>query len=193
MQSILTRWCTFLLVSTVPFVCAGQATFIFNNYTASADLDAPVFDAGGIRLFGTNYVAELYGGVTMDSLVLAQAGSASMEPVPFTRIRDDQTGYFAHVGFVHFLNVPSGGFAWLQVRAWDLRLGETYEEVANRGLGGYGQSALFYTYGGDLGAEGRPPQPLRGLQSFSLVPEPSTWALLVLGGGWLVWRCRRNR
>jgi hypothetical protein len=29
-----------------------------------------------------------------------------------------------------------------------------------------------------------------GLQSFSLVPEPASWALLALGAGALFWKCR---
>lgn len=167
----------------------GQASFVFWNYHPTG-LDAPVFDADGNRLFGTNYVAELYGGNTIDSLVLAQAGAASMQPVPFTRIYNDQPGYFADVGYVHFPNVPGAGFAWLQVRAWDLRLGETYDEAMALGLGGYGQSPLFYARGGDLTTD--LPRPLIGLQSFSLVPEPSTWALLAFGAGFLCWRCRRK-
>src|SRR6185503_11954588 len=117
----------FLLI-TFAFAQAAlaQADFVFNNYSPGFGLDAPVYDADGNRLFGTNYVAELYGGITADSMVLAQGGAAPMEPVPFTRICSNQTGYFAGLGFVHFPGVPGDQFAWLQVRAWDLRLGETY-------------------------------------------------------------------
>jgi hypothetical protein len=67
----------------------------------------------------------------------------------------------------------------------------TYDDAVNMGVG-YGRSALFYTYGGDELATGRPPQPLRGLDSFSLVPGPGTWALLALGCGILFWKGRRR-
>jgi hypothetical protein len=185
---------TTLAILLAPSVGLAQATFSFFNYAPAAGIDAPILDAEGNRLFGTNYLAILYGGSTPDSLRVATDGNASMDPHPIIRIQNNQAGYFGQGGFVVVDDtIPTGRFAWLQVRVWDARIGATYEDVAALGQGGYGASALFYTYGGDLGAEGLPPQPLRGLQSFSLVPEPSTWALLVLGGGWLVWRCRRNR
>jgi hypothetical protein len=180
------------LVMFVPKLGLAQATFGFFNYVASVGLDAPVFDSEGNRVFGTNYLAVLYGGPSVDSLQLATDGNSSMDPQPIIRIINGQAGYFGQGGFVTIDNVPSGGYAWLQVRAWDARLGATYEDVARLGLGGFGESSLFYTYGGDLIATGRPSQPLRGLQSFSLVPEPSTWALLAAGVGFLFWRWRRR-
>lgn len=64
------------------------------------------------------------------------------------------------------------------------------------GIGGYGASPLFYAQGSSpfdvLGVPAR----LIGLQSFSLlpvVPEPSTWALLALGGTGLCWALWRQR
>jgi hypothetical protein len=180
-------------------VVFAQATFVFANswpiVGSNLTIDAPVFDSEGNRLFGTNYVAVLYGGATVDSLALAQVGSSSMQPVPLIRTVNGQTGYFARGGSVEITTVPCAGYAWLQVRAWDIRLGATYDAVVQLGLGGYGESPLFYTYGGDgCSVTGLPDQPLRGLQSFSLhpVPEPSTWALFGLGVGFLLWCWRRS-
>ena len=188
---------TIALLSAVMAQSAfSQATFVFANFhpnLSGANVNAPVFDAGGNRLFGNNYVAVLYGGPTMESLQLAREGASSMAPVPIIRIENGQAGYFGTGHFVRLDTVPSEGYAWLQVRAWDNRLGATYEDVAALGLGGYGQSPLFYTYGGGIDPDGRPSQPLRGLQSFSLVPEPGTWALLALGAGALFWRLRSRR
>ena len=79
-------------------------------------------------------------------------------------------------------NVLPGQEAWLQVRAWDARLGSTYEAVVALGIGGYGQSNLFYAESGGIGG-GVPtlPAPLIGLQSFSLVPEPNAVVLVLFG------------
>jgi len=173
----------------------SQSTFYFFNYVSSAGVDAPVFDANGNRLAGTNYVAVLYGGVQPNDLRLARDSvlSVEMSPVPFTYMPNNRPGYFADSGYVQIDSGQCGGYVWLQVRAWDKRLGVTYDEVARLGLGGYGESPLFYTFGGDgCSATGLIPQPIRGLQSFSLVPEPSTWALVSLGVGWLFWRQRKR-
>jgi len=183
------------LLAAVAFVADdawGQASFAFRNYHP-AGVDAPVFDANGNRLFGDNYVAVLYGGPSANNLELARIRhlGPSMEPVPFGWVVNGQNGYFTEAGGVLIESVPGVGIAWLQVRAWDLRVGHTYDEVASLGLGGYGESLLFQATGGDP-ASLIPPQPLLGLQSFSLVPEPSTWALLTLGAGFLCWRWRRK-
>jgi hypothetical protein len=168
-----------------------QATFILSNYVPGAGLDAPVFDASGSRLAGANYVAVVYGGATRDSLQPAHVGSSDMPPIPFTYMPNGQSGYFAAGGGIIISDVPENGYAWLQVRAWDLRLGATYDDVVARGAGGYGESPLFYTYGGGL-IGGLPHQPLIGLESFSLVPEPATWTLLALGSGLFVCKHRHR-
>lgn len=97
---------------------------------------------------------------------------------------------------VQINTVPPRGWAWLQVRAWDARLGATYEDVEALDVGGYGESRLFYAQGGSQLGLPTLPGPLIGLQSFSVravVPEPTTWALLALGGGCLWWAARRRQ
>ena len=79
----------------------------------------------------------------------------------------------------------------------ECQLGTTYEAVSALGIGGYGESHLFYAQSGNpydlLGV----PASLIGLQSFSLrpiIPEPSTWVLVVLGGAGVylaTWRKQR--
>jgi hypothetical protein len=188
-----------ILLSVVHFAdpVYSQASFVFANFhphSSGANVNAPVFDADGNRLAGTDYVAMLYGGSSQNSLAPATIGGRVMDPVPLTYVPTGESGYFAQSGFVVIDTVPANDYAWLQVRAWDLRVGQTYDEVAARGLGGYGQSVLFYARGGDIfPPPATAPQPLRGLQSFSLVPEPGTWAMLALGVGILFWNCRHRR
>jgi hypothetical protein len=170
-------------------VCDGQGTFDLSNYGPLAGIDAPVFDATGRnRLEGTSYLCNLYAGLTTDSLQPVGA------PVSF--LTGSSAGYF--LGGVRELRdpfIPGGMFTWVQVRAWDIRLGATYEDVVGRGLGGYGESRLLFLQAGGGGINPGPPSPLYGLQSFSLrpIPEPSAALLFLLGLPWLLWRSLRRR
>ena len=173
-------------------ILLGQSTFEFDNFVPTSSIDAPIFDAQGVPLAGSDYLAELFGGVATNSLARAISfGSRVM--VSF--LTGPGAGYF-QVAFVEIPSVPGNGLAWLQVKAWDARLGATYEEVASRGLGGYGESSLFFAQGGSSGPNPTLPGPLLGLQSFSLrevVPEPSAALLLLLALPWLLFRksCRK--
>ncbi len=171
----------------------GQASFLLRNYVPTYGVDAPVYDWAGALLSGSGWRAELYGGATQDSLSpVIGYYSGSRESVPLVA-----PGYFlSNAGFQSVSGVPAGGWAWLQLRVWDVQLGPTYETAATRGLGGYGESALFYAQGGNPLDALALPAPLIGLQSFSVLqitPEPGTWVLLVAGLGGLVWSGRRKR
>jgi hypothetical protein len=175
-------------------VFAG-ASYYFSNYVPPS-IDAPVFDAAGNRLEGTNYVAMLYGGRTTDSLTPAWLlGVYPMAPEPFTQYSlSGQGGYFRYPGWVEIMTVTVGEPAWLQVRAWDARLGSSYQEVLSLGLGGYGESTLFQKFGGGFAVL---PEPLIGLQSFSLlpvIPEPSSIILFIFGLAFMLYRsCHSQR
>lgn len=192
MRSVVSLTCFGLGLLLSVSVARGQATFQLQNRNPFAGVDAPVFDAQGLPLAGTNYLVELWGGATVDSLRPAADyyyGGGRLI-VPF-----DTRGYFStfHAGSVS--DVPGGSFAWLQLRAWDARLGQTYEDVLALDLGGYGASPVFYALGGNPGSL-VPPGPLTGLQSFSLravVPEPGSVLLLVLGLPLLLVCLRRRK
>jgi hypothetical protein len=156
-----------LLVLMLPGTVLGQAKYELAN-RHSPFVDAPVFDALGMPLAGTNYLAELWGAATPDTLtpLILIDGGNSREIVPFL-----DRGYFIPTSALSVPTVPQFGWSWLQVRAWDARLGATYEEAAARGLGGYGESPLFYAQGsGVCGGVPCLPAPLIGLQSFNLRP-----------------------
>jgi hypothetical protein len=168
----------------------GLSTFFLFN---GDGINAPVFNAEGVPL-GPEYLVELWGAAAPDSLVPAVdlGNSRNRLIVPFAG-----GGYFqASAGFLAVPSMFNGGYSWLQVRAWDAELGGTYEEAAARGIGGYGESPLFYADGGDpTKILPEVPGPLIGLESFSLrplVPEPSTWILFLLGGIGL-WCATRRR
>jgi hypothetical protein len=173
----------------------AQSTFQFRNLNPPVGIDAPVYDAGGNRLAGTNYAAELWGGAANDSL-FPTLDLGSGQRVGLSFLTGAGAGYFTSVKEMTVWQVPPGIPAWLQVRAWDVRLGTTYDDVMALGIGGYGESSLLYLVGGDpLAVPPSTPRPLIGLQSFSLravVPEPSTWALLAVGGIVLGWAARRG-
>jgi len=180
-----------LLLTQVLF---GQGHFSPRNFEPPF-VNAPVLDAQGVPLPGTNYLAEIWGAATPDSLTpLVQIlYGNSREIIPFFG-----GGYFygSGAGLLSVTTIPPRGWAWLQVRAWDSRLGATYEEVFARGIGGYGESPRFYAQSGDPFDQFPVAAPLTGLQSFSLrpvVPEPSAALLLLLGLPWLFFRSRRNK
>jgi hypothetical protein len=183
----------FIISLAIVLGCSGlsaQASFQCANNQSTEGVNAPVYDWAGNLLSGADWRVELYGGATQDSLSPAVAFGFGT-PVVVSLYRP---GYFQGPGLV-VPSVPARGWAWLQVKVWDVELGVTYEQALARGQGGYGQSALFYLQGTNPGGELPDlPAPLVGLQSFSVsqpIPEPSSCGLLALGLGGLVW-CRRR-
>ena len=190
----------FALAAAGVCTCLGtfaQGIFDLDNYHPHAGLDAPLYDWTGNLLTGADWRIELYGGATPDSLSPAVD---YFSPRPRLTTSLFRPGYFhspSSSASLCILAVPSYQLASLQVKVWDVRLGGTYEEASARGLGGYGQSAVFYARGSSLGGSiPEFPALLFGLQSFSvlqLIPEPSTWALLAVGLGGIVWTVRRSK
>jgi hypothetical protein len=103
------------------------------------------------------------------------------------------TGFFATANEVPVTGKAPGTTADLQVRAWETSAGSF--AAAKGGAGLYGSSGAFTSL--PLGGP-NPPNPaipspdMRGLQSFTLVPEPTTYALGLLGLGALAMMRRRK-
>ena len=180
-----------LAVCSASVAAVAQATFALQNL----DPNTPVYDWTGNPLCGADWRIELYGAAEANSLSPVVAFGGSSEPIIIPLVGPGYFQYRSSAGDPAVISVPAGGWAWLQVKVWDLQLGATYEQALARGQGGYGQSALFYAQGGNpVASTPTAPQPLTGLASFSVlqpVPEASTWALLALGLGALV--CCRGR
>jgi hypothetical protein len=134
---------------------AGGGEITFANKIASF-LDAPVFDTDGVTaLSGSNFVAQLYAGPTLE--LLRPVG----QPSPFRP--GSIVGYF-YSQTVALPNVAPGSNAIVQVRAWDARMGCSYEEA--RAMGGkFGKSSLLTV---KVGGGVLIPTFIDGLQRFSL-------------------------
>src|SRR6059036_2872260 len=101
------------LASTCPAL--GQANFLFRNVDSGGPVpvNAPVFDSQGEPLAGPNYLAELWGAATPDSLkplVLLENGGARLIKPFWT------DGYVIPTGDSALVvpDVPGYGWAWLQ-------------------------------------------------------------------------------
>jgi hypothetical protein len=119
----------------------------------------PIYDVDGITpLSGTNFLAQLYAGPSLDALV--RAGS----PTPF---RNSVTLPGTVVPkTVTVPNVAPFATVYVQVRAWDRARGSTYEEA--RALGGkFGRSNIATLIAGGGSPPAVPPR-LTNMQSFNL-------------------------
>src|SRR5688572_12229595 len=101
--------------------CVVQAQTSFGLRNGDRGVNAPVFDAQGVPLAGGNFLVELWGGATSDSLAPALAYySRQRVIIPF--LTDTSAGYFrdSYVGrdgadHPSILSVATFDWAWLQV------------------------------------------------------------------------------
>jgi hypothetical protein len=135
-----------------------------------------VFKPDGVTpLSGADYWAQAYVGLTLDSL--APVGS----PVNFRT--GSNAGYI--VSEVVTTPFPGGTTVFVEMRAWEA--GANSYEAAVAGGKLFGKSDPIQLTVAE--APNTPPD-MVGLKSFSLVPEPSTMALGLLGAAALMLRRR---
>jgi hypothetical protein len=161
----------------------GQGWVNFQTWVPG-QVDAVVLKADGNPV-GAGYWAQLYAGADSSSLAAVDA------PVNFVA----ESGYVV-AGSVTIPGIAPGGSAFVQLRAWADASGASFEAAAGNPVGDIGISPTLW-----LGATGNPaasppglPVNLVGLQGFqmSIIPEPTTWALLLLGLGALALGCRKE-
>ena len=143
------KFITWVLLWTA-LVASGQ-TVDFSNKGKIDGVDAPIFDDQGIRLAGPRYVAQLYAWNQWNRFLPASI------PAPFTT-----NGYFLE----STVRIPFiiGGSAWVQVRAWNLDGGATFEQAATAGGWTGVSSPLFLPGTGHGGVPPATPARLIGLR-----------------------------
>jgi hypothetical protein len=159
----------------------GQFTFGNRNPLSPPAIDAPVKNASGELCSGETYLAQAYVKLQADT-VWTPVGAA----VPF------RTG--TRAGYINSVVVTTpyaGGTAvQVQMRAWEAIKGQaTYPDydAAFKGGAQYGESNIVPL---NVAVAPNTPPDMNGLTGFTLVPEPSTLALGVLGVAALLLRRR---
>jgi hypothetical protein len=171
-------------VFVTPDVPAGSGRLVYN-------VGSPLSTTTGVKLSGTNFVAELFvgaaGTTSFDSLTPIASSISRFRLSTSANIGKWNTttltgGFNSGID----LGVPIGTVVTIGVAVWDLRDGAAYTTT-----GIHGTSQLFSFTAADPGgaASGFV---MEGFQSFALVPEPSAIALGVLGiAGLLLIRRRK--
>jgi len=197
-----------LLIITATVVVAqaafSQGTVSFaNTGTFATTRDRSVYDVGGVTKLvnvtgGQTYVAALYWGTSADainnlavrSLTVAGDDTLARSIVSFRVVDPTTTTAGTWVGGTRFFNgADVGASLKLQIRVWDSSKFQSYGDALNGG-GIHGESAAFdYTVAAAADAAG---QKINNFAGLTLVPEPSTIALAVLGLGSLLLFRRRK-
>ena len=133
------------------------------------EVDAPFFNAQGVPLAGSDYLAQLYFGTAPNIL------SPVSSPIPFT------TGGYFEGYTVTLPGIATSSGVWVQVHAWAASGGSTYAEALSASAW-TGLSNMLYVphVGGPLAGVPATPSELLGLQ-FLGVPEPSSLMLGLMG------------
>jgi hypothetical protein len=170
---------TAVLVSVSTF---GQGTIFFNNRTS----------AGDVRIYapdGTSGAGTAAPVVNAQLFLVPSGGGALVPLTPATTFRTGAAAsFFVNPVDVVVAGINAGSPATILVRAWDAAAG-SYDAAVLRG-----ESTPFTISAlGGISPTGTivPTPDLAGLQSFTMVPEPSTIALGVLGAAALLYRRRK--
>lgn len=164
----------------------GQGSILFNN--VGTGVNAPVLQVGGTAVpTGAAFTAELLAGATAGALTPVSGTATFAAPGVFLGSQRVLTG------------LAPASYPFFQVRVWENKGGTltSYAAAVAAGNAQYGQSTVFQlantTAGlGNPGATPPIPAPaLVGMTGFTLVPEPSTYALLGLGALALLIRRRK--
>lgn len=163
----------------------GQGSILFNN--VGTGVNAPVRDMNDALIpAGAGFTVELLAGAAAGALTPVSGTTTFVAPGTFLGSQRVLTG------------LAPGSYPFFQVRVWENQGGTLTSYAAAQAAGAqWGQSLEFQlanTTAGLGNPGGTPPVPapaLVGMTGFSLVPEPSTYALLALGAAALFLRRRK--
>ena len=168
-----------IVAAAVGFLAVGalaQGQFNFGNRVTVAGIDAKVFmPDGSTPLSGAGYWAQAYVGTDLESL----------QPVgtPVNFRTGAAAGYISSV--IVTTQFPGGTKVWVEMRAWEAPAASYEAALADGRM--FGKSDPIQL---TVAEAPNPPPDMVGLKSFSLVPEPSTMALGLLGAAALMLRRR---
>lgn len=158
-----------MLISVAAY---GQAQVVFNTRVLG-EVEAPVFRPDGVTPAGAGYTAQLY---------WDNAGSlTALTPATTFRTTAGRQQYVEPVD-VTITGLAAGAQGTFFFRAWETAAG-SFDAAGVKGE----SAKITITTGGGL----NPPANLTGLAGFTMVPEPSTIALGVLGAAALLLRRRK--
>jgi len=169
----------------------GQGYVNFLNYSPANGVNGLVTRSDGTTLAGNTIMGQLYAGPagTAEGSLAAVGSPVSFITNPSTSL---PTGGISG-GIVEIPGIAAGGAAAIQLRSWTGSAGadwETAGTVVGAEVGASNVIGLSAT--GDGGTV--TPAFLTGLEPTTMttvVPEPSTWALMMLGLGALAIRRRK--
>ena len=176
----------------------AQGVVDFRNSVLTGPPPGPdrlVRDDDGMPLSGVNFIAQL--------LYQDNTGAWVAHPAIARFFTGAANAGFWNGGTRTLVNAgsPAPGVyvsVNMQVRAWDAGAGGTteippltFDEAMARGMR-WGTSSVFvYIEEWDVPRD-QSNLYMKNFRGFSLVPEPSTWALVAVGAGFLLWRWRRR-
>jgi hypothetical protein len=170
-----------MLVSVSAF---AQGTVNFNNFVPTPRLDAPIWAPGGTGTVGAGEVG------AVAQLFVLQNGNWN----PVGQVSNFRAGTAGNPNLDAYIvgntsmdiGLPVRSSQTVRVRAW---VGASYDTAAIRGE----SNDVIITLGGtfDPNSPADFPAQLTGLTAFTLVPEPSSIALGLLGAAALLYRRRK--
>lgn len=167
-------------VLTLAEAAMAQGTIEFLNYDPPNGVNGRFYyldPPARVLLGGADWYGQLYVGTSRDSLSPVGLG------VPFGEDAFGNGSGIVDGGVVTVPGIGPGAEAIVQLRAWRIQDGSTWEAAFAGGLGGW-TVAMPITV--TLGGGGLPPAHLSGLSEFSyplelIIPEPKTTWLVLLG------------